>query len=447
MPYAMPGLSLQQEFKIMSWLQEGANFDAPPQVSTEAIKAVKQWETFFNGSSLKQQLVSRYIYEHLFIGHLHFKGHTKQEFFRLVRSVTAPGEAIKEIATNQPYNDPEVKKFYYRLRLVEETIVEKTHFVYQLSPEKMQRYQELFFQPDYTVSKLPSYQSHIAANPFISFAELPTYARYQFMLDDAHYFISGFIKGPVCRGQMALGAIRDRFWVAFFNPKKTQDYPKMHQAMQAFLVDQSHNLKLPDASGAELGLFGYKEYNSLADQYLKNKDAFANQLVEKYGGFKISDIWDGNGTNKNAALTVFRHFDSATVVQGLIGEPPLTAWVVDYPLFERVHYLLVAGYDVYSAINHQLASRQYMDLLRIDGENNFLRLMPNDQRKKIHDSWYKGLSGKFANYINKPYYSDGYEAGVSYQTKQPKAEFFTQLKQQIAKINCQREACIRPVKQ
>ncbi len=56
-------------------------------------------------------------------------------------------------------------------------------------------------------------------------------------------------------------------------------------------------------------------------------------------------LWDGDGKNANAALTVFRHFDSATVVKGFVGRPPKTAWVVGYPLLERIHYLLVAGFD------------------------------------------------------------------------------------------------------
>jgi Fatty acid cis/trans isomerase (CTI) len=36
-------------------------------------------------------------------------------------------------------------------------------------------------------------------------------------------------------------------------------------------------------------------------------------------------LWDGDGTNANAALTVFRHFDSATVVKGLVGRAPKSA--------------------------------------------------------------------------------------------------------------------------
>lgn len=68
--------------------------------------------------------------------------------------------------------------------------------------------------------------------------------------------------------------------------------------MQAFLSNQYATLKLPASSGAELGLFGYQEYNALAEQYLKNKDLFANHLIKKYGGFQIKDIWDGGAVIK-----------------------------------------------------------------------------------------------------------------------------------------------------
>jgi hypothetical protein len=55
--------------------------------------------------------------------------------------------------------------------------------------------------------------------------------------------------------------------------------------------------------------------------------------------FNLDVLWDGEGHNDNAALTVFRHFDSASVEKGLLGGTPQTAWVVDYPLLERIHYL------------------------------------------------------------------------------------------------------------
>jgi hypothetical protein len=450
MPYAMPGLNLEQEYTIMTWLQEGAKIDPKPPLSNQAVEAIAQWETFFNRPTLKQQLVSRYIYEHLFIGHLHFQDHPIDEFYRLIRSTTPPGQAENEVASLLPYGDPGVAKFYYRLRPVEATIVEKTHFVYELSKSKMERYEELFFQPEYSITKLPSYQPEIAANPFIAFAEIPKNSRYQFMLDDAQYFVSGFIKGPVCRGNIALNVIRDRFWVTFFNPDGSKSQPDKAKDIHNFLAKQDNILSLPGTAGDELGLFGFRKYNKLAEEYLKNKDVFANQLIEQFGGFQMDDLWDGNGINQNAALTVFRHFDSATVVKGLVGDTPLSAWVVDYPLFERIHYLLVAGFNVYGSVNHQLASRQYMDFLRMDGENSFLRFLPADQRKKMHKSWYRGMSGSFGNFLDTPYYSAGYETGVKYQTTHYKKEFFNQLRERLGKaagnkdyINqCEQEACI-----
>ena len=58
MPYAMPGLSLKQEYTIRTWLQEGAKFDPKPPLSAEAVAAIAQWEDFFNRPTLKQKLVS-----------------------------------------------------------------------------------------------------------------------------------------------------------------------------------------------------------------------------------------------------------------------------------------------------------------------------------------------------------------------------------------------------
>ena len=450
MPYAMPGLSLKEEYTIMEWLQQGAKISPRPPLSKQAIQKIAKWESFFNGSSLKQQLVFRYIYEHLFIGHIHFRGHPDNEFFRLVRSSTPPGKPVAEIATLLPYDDPGVEPFYYRLRPVDSTIVDKIHFVYELSNQKMKRYKELFFQSDYTVTELPSYQPKFASNPFKTFIDIPYISRYQFLLDDAQYFVSGFIKGPVCRGQVALNVIRDRFWVVFLNPGGLSKNPEMKEQIHNFMVEQNPTLSLPAGAGDDIGLFGWRKYSALAEEYLKNKDAFANQLIDEYGGFEMDDIWDGDDVNQNAALTVFRHFDSATVVKGLVGKVPLTAWVVDYPIFERIHYLLVAGFNVYSTVGHQLAARMYMDFLRMDGENNFLRFIPIDQRKALHDSWYKGLTGRIANSLDTPYYSKNHESGIVYKTDDSKKEFFELIRHRLGKaagkqdkINqCEQEACI-----
>lgn len=56
MPYAMPGLSLKQEYTLMTWLQEGAKFDSKPALSSDAVETIALWEIFFNRSALKQRL-------------------------------------------------------------------------------------------------------------------------------------------------------------------------------------------------------------------------------------------------------------------------------------------------------------------------------------------------------------------------------------------------------
>ena len=131
----------------------------------------------------------------------------------------------------------------------------------------------------------------------------------------------------------------------------------------------------PPAAATPTSLIPWLHYARLENEYLKAKSAFARR--SRCAGRRRLDlrlIWDGDGRNDNAALTVFRHFDSATVVKGLVGEAPKTAWVIGYPLLERIHYLLVADYDVYGNVGHQLNSRLYMDFLRMEGEFNFLTL-------------------------------------------------------------------------
>ena len=51
---------------------------------------VAQWEAFLNGASATERLMSRYLYEHLFLGHLVFEADAQRQSFRIVRPTTAP---------------------------------------------------------------------------------------------------------------------------------------------------------------------------------------------------------------------------------------------------------------------------------------------------------------------------------------------------------------------
>ena len=431
MPYGLPALSDDEFAKVSRWLEAGADIVALPPLSPAAQKASGEWERFLNRSDLKSQLMSRYLYEHLFLADLYFAGSDTREFFKLVRSHTPPGDPVDVIATRRPFDDPEVKRVYYRLQPYRATIVAKTHLPYVLSAQRMQRWQQLFLQSDYAVEELPSYAAEVAANPFVAFAAIPVQSRYRFLLDDANFFISTFIKGPVCRGQLALNVVEDQFWVMFANP----DIEAMVDS--DFLSRQSGHLRLPsELENQPLGFSKWKKYADLQSKYLAAKEAYLAEKFPKPEAVTLDLIWNGDGAiqsdhNLNSALTVFRHFDSASVVQGFVEPLPKTAWVIDYPMLERIYYLLAAGFDVYGDASHQLLTRLYMDFLRMEGEANFLHFLPKASREKIRNAWYQGTGAKFRDSVYRKVDAYQRESGIHYRSKNPQREFFDLLRARL----------------
>ena len=430
MPFALPPLN-NKEFKtIETWLEQGSRSEPKKELSKNLKNEVKKWEKFLNGSSNKEQLMSRYLYEHLFLGHLYFKNVSEKNFFTLVRSKTPPGAAIEIIGTTRPYNDPGVEKFYYRLKHYNRIIVDKNHLPYPINDDRIKRYKQLFLEPSYTVDKLPSYEPVLAANPFKTYTAIPAKNRYQFMLDDAQFFVGGFIKGAVCRGSIALSVIDDHFWVAFMDPEKSfisQD--------SKFLARVSDKLRMPSEQENSASLLSvWATYKDDANDYFIEKIKYLDKHISDKKGFGIEQIWDGDHSNDNAALTVYRHYDSATVLKGFIGEIPKTGWVMDYPIFERVHYLLVAGFDVYGKAGHQLSTRLYMDFLRFEAEMEFLAFLPIKERLKIHRHWYRDAdtTDDLLNAMRK-LDVEMHESKIKYETTDVKKEFFVKLTQHLQK--------------
>jgi hypothetical protein len=436
MPYALPGLNPREHKVLLDWLDKGAGGVARPAPPAAEQQSVEQWESFFNGESLKQQLMSRYIFEHLFIGNLYFSelgGHSG--FYNLVRSRTPPGEPIDIIATRRPYDSPGENRFHYRLAPLRTAILDKRHMPYALNQARMARWQALFLEADYQVSALPSYHTAEASNPFITFRELPVGTRYEFMLDEAQFTIMGFIKGPVCRGQVALNVIDDHFWVAFVAPQ----YERSQQSAE-FLARESKNLRLPSGkSGLLISLVEWRNYSRGQLAFLDAKMQYLRQQLEAHALKVTTDlVWDGNGRNDNAALTVFRHIDSATVVRGFVGQVPKTAWVIDYPLLERIHYLLVAGFDVFGNVGHQLETRLYMDFLRMEGEQNFLFFMPADERIALRDFWYRDARDHVKQYVLSDTVAFDRDTDMNYHTDNPKKEFLTSLRASLPGASAER---------
>jgi len=430
MPYGLPGLTDQEHATLMTWLEEGAASEAPLPLEAGARSHISEWETFLNGNTPKEQLMSRYLYEHLFLAHLYFDDLAPKLFFRLVRSTTPPGEAIDLIATRRPYDDPKVTGIYYRLQLVRTTILAKTHIPYVLNQQRLSRYHTLFLEPDYNVDALPSYEPEASANPFETFKQIPVKSRYKFPLDEARFTLMNFIKGPVCRGQVALDVINERFWIIFVDPES----PALaHEAR--FLEKEHRNLQMPaeEQSNAAV-LRTWLKYSRLEKNYVAGKVAYIQKFLSTPGDLSLDLIWDGDGRNENAALTVFRHFNNATVVKGFVGDEPKTLVLLGYPLLERIYYLLVAGYDIYGNIGHQLNSRLYMDFLRMEGELDFLTLLPEPTRVKEWKYWYRDAGGhveEFGEVYNERL---NRRTDIQYHTPHPKSELIGMLQEHLSPV-------------
>ncbi|MGL5987221.1 MAG: fatty acid cis/trans isomerase [Burkholderiales bacterium] len=427
MPYGLPEIGATERDLLLQWVREGAPYESKPGVSPAQQKQIDTWEAFFNQDSLKAQLMSRYMFEHLYLAHLYFGDlDGKPAYFQLVRSATPPGQPLQQIATRRPYDDPGVARVFYRLQPLREAVVVKTHMPYRLDRQRLARWRELFLKPDYQVSSLPSYQPERASNPFVTFQQLPSDARYRFMLDEAQFTIMGFIKGPVCRGQLALNVINDYFWVTFVAPDKAGA-----ELDSDFMAQQLQSMSQP--ADSTTGLLRWVNYAKQEKAFLKAKVDYANQHLQNVP-LDLNLLWNGDGRNDNAALTIYRHFDSASVVKGLQGDAPQTAWVVNYPVLERIHYLLVASYDVYGNVGHQLGSRIYMDFLRMEGEFSFLALLPKEARSKVRQHWYRGSVSEVSQYVAE--YAAGFDinSDIKYRTGQPLAELYGMLKQSMRPV-------------
>ena len=370
MPLAITGLHEREFQTLRQWIREGGVIDEKPVSLTEQEQQqIDQWEAFFNRTALKNQLVSRYLYEHFFLAHLYFDNLQSGNFFELVRSSTPPGKPIRIIPTVRPNDDPG-RSFHYRLRKIESTIVHKTHITYPLGEQQLARLQTLFLAPDWELAQLPDYSAGDALNPFTTFSAIPARARYQFMLDSAQYFVMTFIRGPVCRGQVATDVIDDQFYVLFQDPDADLSITD-----PAYLASVQPYLELTTENEGLVALApDWEKRKHERDEYiiLRGKAYRDRQPA----GPSLQDIWDGDGSNDNAALTVFRNFDNATVTKGFVGAVSKTLWVMDYPMLERTYYELVVNFNVFGSAASQAETRLYFDLIRSGGENNFLHFMP-----------------------------------------------------------------------
>ena len=413
---------------MRQWVFEGSVIDTKPWVAGEAEQQqIALWESFFNQPALRNQLVARYLYEHLYPTHLYFEELESDNFFELVRSRTPPGQPIDIIATLRPNDDPG-PQLYYRLRKVTSTLVHKTHLPYSLGAQRMARFQSLFLDGEWDVQQLPKYSRANTVNPLATFDAIPPEARYRFMLDSAHYFVSSFIRGPVCAGQIATNVIDDQFFVMFQDPASD-----LSVTDPAYLADiLPHMVLVPQKEGL---ITMYADWRSrVAEMNTYNHLRGEAYKAAQPDGRSLDDIWFGDGDNNNAALTVFRNFDNAMVSKGFVGDTSKTVWVMDYPMLERTYYLLVVNFNVFGSVATQAETRLYFDLMRANGENNFLHFMPPSVRTSMRDSWYLGSDAETKASKMYEIVNERMPVQISYKTDQPKVEFIDMVTERLGPL-------------
>jgi len=396
MPFGLPKLSENELGQLEKWLEEGA--PGPRTIDSEAAiinhtdlkSKLTKWEDLLNRKDFQSQISSRYLYEHLFLANIYLDSHPNL-FFRLVRSATQAG-SIDELPTDMPFDLPKISRYFYRLRPVINTIVHKSHIPFEFSELKYRTWKEDLFDVPWPrpVKSLPAFGVQ-AANPFKTFESIPVKFRYQLFIDDALYFVMTFIKGPVCRGQTALNVINDHFWILFLKPNNDvlvnskETYDQISSLME-FPI-QSTEIFAPIQKYRQ----NYWKALELKFQTLKNQ----------------GQILDPSWIDPDKKLTVYRHFDSASVMRDLRGEVPKTIWVLDYHTFESIYYNLAAGYNVFGPVAHQISSRLYMDISRMAAEDLFISFTGQESRANLRLEWTtptpiikKSLTGKIGSILN-----------------------------------------------
>jgi hypothetical protein len=61
------------------------------------------------------------------------------------------------------------------------------------------------------------------------------------------------------------------------------------------------------------------KYSAMEKKFIDAREKRFREVISGDEKLTLDHLWDGGGNNRNAALTVFRHFDSSSVIKGLAG--------------------------------------------------------------------------------------------------------------------------------
>lgn len=385
MPLGLPQISTDDSDAMLSWLDEGAaplSDDAQRGLGAPANpEAVKEWEALLNpeANTRRDQLISRYIYEHTFFANLHLE-RSPGEFYRVVRSRTRTGP-VDQIVTELPNDDPGGNDpIFYRLVKQTKVLAAKQHIAWEIGPDTMRRWSELMYEADWELVDHDEVDED-SDNPFAYFAAIPPDVRYRFMLEHSREMVDAMVRGSVCVGSGATFAIRDRFWVWFLDPESDPS------ALAEVAGEEINGPLLGESSWFHLNPH---ESDTLREiDYLRAYRRYLQQ--HRPDGLRVDDLWDGNGGEEpDAWLTVTRHGTSAAVETGPRQGAPETIWILSYSNFERLYYNLVVEFETWGTVAHKIETWGLMSMVRSEGEDMFLTMLPPDVREDLREHKTRG---------------------------------------------------------
>lgn len=385
MPWGLPAVDSFTHMLLSDWVRAGARGPSAaarqalsqPEISSHTKGNPKQllarWEGFLNGPTPESQLVARYIYEHAFQADLHF-AENPGEYYRIVRSRTAPGQAIDQIVTPMPVDDPGNGRVFYRLQKISSLIEGKTLVVWPLSLSDLDRLQELFFGTAWKVEKLPAYKTD---NPFENFAAIPTLSRARFMIENSKMIGQSFARGPVCLVQKASYSVEEHAWIWFLDPAADPSVQDPELGLQSYQSFFDKDGKTAPQATVRSEAYGEPVYRAAFEAGLRRL---------RPEGLSINDIWDGSaGKNPNAWLQLHRHQVSTEVTNGAdraLSGLPRSIWLLSYANFERMYYNGAASYRYFGSLDHRLDTFNWQIMTRTEAEDLYTSLFAKPELRQ-----------------------------------------------------------------
>ena len=221
MPYGMAPLRDAELGVLASWATAGRAAAGAVRAAAGARAASRSqsWEAFLNGDSLKQRVVARYLYEHWFVAHLYFDDLPAGPFFRVVRSRTPQRPADRRDRDAAPLRRSRRRRLLPPAAGRSDDRPQDPHRLRALARADGAPAQALPRRRTGSRRAFPSYAPERGVEPVRRVRRDPARAAATSTCSTTRSTSSmTFIRGPVCRGQVAVDVIEDQFWVAFLDP-------------------------------------------------------------------------------------------------------------------------------------------------------------------------------------------------------------------------------------